>query len=73
MELGITRLCVYGDAMLIIKQIRGTWACKNLGLKAQLQKVRQLMKRFKAFELQHLARTGNQDVDALAGRKLLKS
>ena len=24
LELGITRLCVYGDVMLIIKQIRGT-------------------------------------------------
>ena len=33
---GISRLCVFGDAMLIIKQIRGTWACKNFGLKAQL-------------------------------------
>ena len=31
-DLGITRLCVFGDA----KQIRGTWACKNFGLKDQL-------------------------------------
>ena len=72
LELGITRLCVYGDAMLIIKQIRGTWACKNFGLKVQLQKVRQLMKRFKAIELHHLARIGNQDADALVGKKLLE-
>ena len=35
-NLGITCLCVFGDAMLIIKQIRGTWACKNFGLKALL-------------------------------------
>ena len=69
MDLGITCLCVYGDAMLIIKQSRGTWACKKIGLKAQLQKVRQLMKRLKAFELHHLARTGNQDADALARKK----
>ena len=30
------------------------------------------MKRFKAFELHHLARTSNQDVDALPGKKLLE-
>ena len=40
LELGITHLCVCGDAMLIINQINGTSACKNFGLKAQLQKVR---------------------------------
>ena len=46
LKLVITCLCVYGDAMLIIKQIRGTSTCKNFGLKAQLQKVKQLIKRF---------------------------
>ena len=30
------------------------------------------MKRFKAFELHHLARTGNQDANALVGKKLLE-
>ena len=30
------------------------------------------MKRFKAFELHHLSRTGNQDVDALVGKKMLE-
>ena len=41
-------------------------------MKAQLQKGRQLMKRFKAFELHHLARTGNQDANTLARKKLLE-
>ena len=30
------------------------------------------MKNFKAFELHHLARTENQEADALAGKKILE-
>ena len=56
--------------MLIIKQIRGTWTCKNFGLATQMQKVEQLMGNFKAIELHHVARVGNHEADALAGKKL---
>ena len=58
--------------MLIIKQIRGTWACKNFGLAAQMKKVKQLMGRFKAIELHHVNRNNNQEADALAGSKLVE-
>ena len=39
-QLGISNLLVYGDAMLIIKKIRGMWACKNFGLAPHMKKVR---------------------------------
>lgn len=72
LDLGITHLCIFGNAMLIIKQIRGTWACKNFGLKVQMHRVRQSMKKFKDFELRNLAGAKNQEADDLAGKKLLK-
>ena len=65
-ELGITRLCVYGDAMLIIRQIRRTWACKNFGLVPHMKKVKQLMGRFQAIELHHVLQAQNQEADALS-------
>ena len=68
----IKRLSVYGDAMLIIKQIRGTWACKNFGLVAQMKREKQLMERFKAIELHHVARNKNQEANALASKELVK-
>ena len=66
LDLGISKLLVYGDAMLIIKQIKGTWACKNFGLVPHMKKVRQLMKEFKFIEIHHVVRTKNQEGDALA-------
>ena len=50
-ELGIKRLNVNGDAMLLIRQIQGTWACKNSSLVTYLKKVRELMRKFEAIQV----------------------
>ena len=70
LDLGISKLLVYGDAMLIVKQIRGTWTYKNFELVAQMWRFKQLMGKFKAIELNHVLRTRNQEADALARKKL---
>ncbi|MCO5599981.1 hypothetical protein L7F22_054088 [Adiantum nelumboides] len=58
-------LNVYGDAMLLIKQIKGIWACKNHNLLNHLKQVKELMHHFQAVEIRHVLKTKNQEADAL--------
>ncbi|MCO5569262.1 hypothetical protein L7F22_022974 [Adiantum nelumboides] len=70
LSLGIKRLYAFGDAHLLIKQVRGTWACKNQGLVVRLQRVKELLKRFEVACLLHVPRKNNQEADALANDQL---
>ncbi|MCO5601537.1 hypothetical protein L7F22_055660 [Adiantum nelumboides] len=45
-SMGIKRLMVKGDALLIVRQMQGTWACKNSKLLQWLHEVKLLMKEF---------------------------
>ncbi|MCO5552515.1 hypothetical protein L7F22_006027 [Adiantum nelumboides] len=69
-SMGIKRLNVFGDALLLIKQVHGTWACRNQSLVPRLRRVKELMKRFEAIQLYHVPRKGNQEADALANEQL---
>ncbi|MCO5577618.1 hypothetical protein L7F22_031449 [Adiantum nelumboides] len=69
-SMGIKRLNVFGDALLLIKQVHGTWACCNQSLVPRLRRVKELMKRFEAIQLYHVPRKGNQEADALASEHL---
>ncbi|MCO5551805.1 hypothetical protein L7F22_005307 [Adiantum nelumboides] len=46
--MGIKRLMVKGDALLTVRQMEGTWACKNSKFLQWLQEVKLLMKDFEA-------------------------
>ncbi|MCO5568380.1 hypothetical protein L7F22_022079 [Adiantum nelumboides] len=52
--MGIKRLMVKGDALLIVRQMQGTWACKNSKLLQWLHEVKLLMKDFEAIQIQHI-------------------
>ncbi|MCO5579768.1 hypothetical protein L7F22_033629 [Adiantum nelumboides] len=67
----IHRLNIYGDAMLLVKQIKGIWACKNHSLLNHLKQVKELMRHFQAVEIHHVPRMQNQEADALASEQLL--
>ncbi|MCO5546723.1 hypothetical protein L7F22_000159 [Adiantum nelumboides] len=69
-SMGIKRLNVFGDALLLIKQVHGTWACRNQSLVPRLRRVKELMKRFEAIQLYHVPRKGNQEADVLASEQL---
>ncbi|MCO5595446.1 hypothetical protein L7F22_049488 [Adiantum nelumboides] len=59
--MGIKRLMVKGDALLIVRQVQGTWACKNSKLLQWLHEVKLLMKDFQAIQIQH-----NKEADNMA-------
>ncbi|MCO5587826.1 hypothetical protein L7F22_041778 [Adiantum nelumboides] len=69
-SMGIKRLNGFGDALLLIKQVHGTWACRNQSLVPRLRRVKELMKRFEAIQLYHVPRKENQEADALASEHL---
>ncbi|MCO5547142.1 hypothetical protein L7F22_000584 [Adiantum nelumboides] len=65
-SMGIKKLMVKGDALLIVKQVQGTWACKNSKLPQWLHEVKLLMKDFEAIQIQHISRQHNKEVDNMA-------
>ncbi|MCO5560520.1 hypothetical protein L7F22_014135 [Adiantum nelumboides] len=62
----IRRLMVKGDALLIVKQILGIWACKNEKLKEKVQAIRRLFNQFEEVQLYHIPRKQNEVADLLA-------
>ncbi|MCO5586553.1 hypothetical protein L7F22_040494 [Adiantum nelumboides] len=65
-SMGIKRLMVKGDALLIVRQVQGAWACKNSKLLHWLHEVKLLMKDFQAIQIQHISRQHNKETDNMA-------
>ncbi|MCO5572576.1 hypothetical protein L7F22_026332 [Adiantum nelumboides] len=65
-SMGIKRLLVKGDALLIVRHVQGTWACKNSKLLQWLHEVKLLMKDFEAIQIQHISRQHNKEADNMA-------
>ncbi|MCO5562179.1 hypothetical protein L7F22_015805 [Adiantum nelumboides] len=65
-SMGIRRLMVKGDALLIVRPVQGTWACKNSKLLQWLHEVKLLMKDFEAIQIQHISRQHNKEADNMA-------
>ncbi|MCO5579980.1 hypothetical protein L7F22_033847 [Adiantum nelumboides] len=57
---------VKGDALLIVKQILGIWACKNKRLREKVQAIRRLFNQFEEVQLYHIPRKQNEVADLLA-------
>ncbi|MCO5610844.1 hypothetical protein L7F22_065086 [Adiantum nelumboides] len=62
----IRRLMAKGDALLIVKQILGIWACKNERLREKVQAIRRLFNQFEEVQLYHIPRKQNEVADLLA-------
>ncbi|MCO5567405.1 hypothetical protein L7F22_021095 [Adiantum nelumboides] len=62
----IRRLMVKGDALLIVKQLLGIWACKNERLRTKVTSIRKLFSQFEEVQLYHIPRKENEDADLLA-------
>ena len=67
---GINCLNVYGDSMLIVKQVQGIWSCKSDKLASKLREVKGFLRRIKHCQVHYVGRARNQDADALANECL---
>ena len=62
----INRLNVYGDSMLIVKQVEGIWSCKSDKLASRLREVKSLLRKLPQVQIHYVGRAKNYVADALA-------
>jgi ribonuclease HI len=63
-SLGIKRLLVYGDSLLIVQQVNKEWNCNKETMDAYVQEVRKLENKFSG--LHHVLREHNVGADILS-------
>lgn len=68
--LGIRRLCVEGDSLLVVKQIMGEYKVRNERLKVLHAEAIELKDSFPEFEIRHVERALNSEADAMANQAL---
>jgi ribonuclease HI len=64
-SLGIKRLMVYGDSLVVISQINKEWDCSNDSMGKYCTTVRKLEDKFEGLEFHHVERDRNAAADAL--------
>jgi ribonuclease HI len=64
-SLGIKRLLVYGDSLLVVQQVNKEWDCNKETMDAYVQEVRKLKNKFSGLEVHHMLREHNVGVDTL--------
>jgi ribonuclease HI len=65
-SLGIKRLLVYGDSLLVIQQVNKEWDCNKEMMDVYVQEVRKLENKFSGLEVHHVVREHNVGVDILS-------
>jgi ribonuclease HI len=65
-SLGIKRLMVYGDSLVVISQINKEWDCSNDSMGKYCTAVRKLEDKFEGLEFHHVERDHNTAADALS-------
>jgi len=69
-QLGVTRIQVRLDSLLLVRQVRGEYRVKAPGLIPLHRRVRLLVNRFDGFSIEHVRREKNTVADALANAAL---
>ncbi|MCO5596036.1 hypothetical protein L7F22_050092 [Adiantum nelumboides] len=65
---GVKRLCIRGDALLVVKQVLGVWKTKNSSLREICFKIKSLLKRFEAWSIRYIECAMNEEAhDAVQG------
>ena len=58
---GVWRLCIRGDALLVVKQVLGVWKSKNTSLRELCSRIKGLLKKFEAWSIIHVERVLNEE------------
>jgi ribonuclease HI len=65
-SLGIKRLLVYDDSLLVVQQVNKEWDCNKEMMDAYIQEVRKLENKFSGLEVHHVVREHNVGADMLS-------
>jgi ribonuclease HI len=69
-RLGGSRIRVFVDSELVVKQVKGEYRVKNEGLRPLYSKAMDLLESFKGFEISHITRDKNAEADRLANEAI---
>ena len=67
---GIAKLRVQSDSELLVKQMRGEYRVKNVGLKPLWEEARSLVGQIEEVRFEHVRRESNKDADRLANEAM---
>ena len=70
LDRGITRLAIFSDSELIVRQLEGAYRVKNEGLRPYYQQAKSLLSRLDEYELKSIPREGNAYADELVNKGL---
>jgi ribonuclease HI len=65
-SLGIKRLLVYGNSLLVVQQVNKEWDCNKETMEAYVQEVCKLENKFSGLEVHHVLREHNVATDTLS-------
>jgi len=70
LDRGVTRLAIFSDSELIVRQLEGAYRVKNEGLRPYYQEAKSLLSRLAEYELKSIPREANAYADELVNRAL---
>jgi ribonuclease HI len=65
-SLGIKRLLVYGDSLLVVQQVNNEWDINKDTMDAYIMEIRKLENKFSGLEIHHVIRDNNMGMDVLS-------
>jgi ribonuclease HI len=65
-SLGIKRLIVYGDSLLVVQQVNKDWDINKDTMDAYVAEIRKLKNKFLGLEIHHVVRDNNVGADVLS-------
>ena len=65
-SLGIKRLLVYGDSLLVVQQVNKEWDVNKDTMGAYIAEIRKLENKFSGLEIHHIDRNNNVGADVLS-------
>jgi len=65
-SLGIKRLLVYGDSLLVVQQVNKEWDINKETMYAYVAEIRKLENKFSGLEIHHVIRDNNVAADVLS-------
>ncbi|MHB8793197.1 MAG: Nif3-like dinuclear metal center hexameric protein [Thermoleophilia bacterium] len=73
LDRGVTRLAIFSDSELIVRQLEGAYRVKNEGLRPYYQEAKSLLSRLDEYELKSIPREANVHADELVNQALDES
>ena len=65
-SLGVKRLLVYGDSLLVVQQVNEEWDINKDTMDAYVEEIRKLENKFLGLEIHHVDRDNNVGADVLS-------